>query len=507
MTDEPPGRRADPAAETAGPGAGASNAAGADAAGEPVPDRPLDPEEARRLARRRFFRSMAADAMRTAATIVGAAGAFRTGTQEVAAALINAASAGAGEPPGPETPAVESAVPLASTSGQPWIAAGGVAPAPPVAAGFRSPFRLDGDRLIVLDQRRLPDAFVEVECRSGADVSQCIREGIVRGAPLLGQVAAAGLALTAAGAVAERPFARRAILHGTANALVNAAPTAAPVRTATDRLLARLQAVGDVAAEGQVVAEALRAEADAVIEEATLAHAALCRHGVTALPEVQGRPLRILTLDDTGPLAGGLVGTALGVATLAAADGRAVHVWLMESRPGFEGSRLAAWTLAQSGVPHTVIADVAAGTLFGHDEVDVVLVGADRITASGDVAARTGTYTLAILAGSHEIPLLVVAPLAAYDPSTADLTSMARETRPAAEVIFARETRVAPIGTGALNPAADAVPADLITAIVTEAGAIRAPYREALAAAAAAAAARRPTPVVASQPTPAPGAS
>ncbi len=373
--------------------------------------------------------------------------------------------------------------------------------------GFRSPFRLDGDRLIVLDQRRLPEALVEVECRNGADVSRCIREGIVRGAPLLGQVAAAGLALTAAAAATEQPFARRAILHGTANALVNAAPTAAPVRWATDRLLARLQDVGGIAAEGSVVAEALRAEAEALIEEATLAHASLCRHGVAALPDVHGRPLRILTLDDTGPLAGGLVGTALGVATLAAADGRDVHVWLMESRPGFEGSRLAAWTLSQSGVPHTVIADVAAGTLFGHDEVDVVLVGADRITASGDVAARTGTYMLAILAGSHEIPLLVVAPLAAYDPATADLTAMGMETRPAADVIFARDSRVAPIGTGALNPAADAVPADLITAIVTEQGALRAPYRDALAAAAAAAVASRPIPTVASLPTPAAGAS
>ncbi len=433
---------------------------------------------------------MAADAMRTAATIVGAAGAFRTGTQEVAAALISAAGATSAEQPAGDAPGMP-----AAASGGGATGSGGVAGPAAIATGFRSPFRLEGDRLIVLDQRRLPEAFAEVECRSGADVSQCIREGIVRGAPLLGQVAAAGLALTAATAATQRPFARRAIIHGTANALVNAAPTAAPVRAATDRLLARLQAVGDIAAEGSAVAEALRAEAEAVIGEATLAHAALCRHGVAELPDVGNRPLRILTLDDTGPLAGGLVGTALGVAMLAAADGRDVHVWLMESRPGFEGSRLAAWTLAQSGVPHTVIADVAAGTLFGHDEVDVVLVGADRITASGDVAARTGTYALAILAGSHEIPLFVVAPLAAYDPSTADLSAMRLETRPAAEVIFARELRVAPIGTGALNPAADAVPADLITAIVTEQGALRAPYPAALAAAAAAATASRAAPV------------
>jgi hypothetical protein len=188
-------------------------------------DADTSPEAARLLAerdeeirreRRRFFRTIADDAVRTAATLVGAAGALRETTREVADGLL--AGADPGLAPG---------------------GAGGGAPPPEPGPGFRSPFRLDGDRLLLLDQRRLPGELVEVSCESATDVAQAIREMVIRGAPALGQVAAVGLALAAGQAATARPHARRAILHGAANALRNSRPTAVSPRWASSSTTAR----------------------------------------------------------------------------------------------------------------------------------------------------------------------------------------------------------------------------------------------------------------------------
>jgi len=208
----------------------------------PVDAGPADPDEAKRLSRRRFFRSFAADAMNAAATVVGAAGALREGSAGMASALLGSAD-----------PAI---APVGAS----------VAATTERSTGFRSPFRLEPEQVVLLDQRRLPDELIEVACVSGADVAQAIRESVVRGAPLLGQVAACGLALTAERSLVASPHARRAILFGTANALRNAAPTAAPVRNAMDRMLARFAAIGDPERDGPTVAAALRDEADAMLK-------------------------------------------------------------------------------------------------------------------------------------------------------------------------------------------------------------------------------------------------
>jgi methylthioribose-1-phosphate isomerase len=446
----------------------------------PGADRPPaapDADEALRLARRRFFRAMADDAVRTAATLVGAAGALRETTREMAEGLLadTAPAAGSGGTP--------------AGSGRTPAGAAAAAPAP---AGFRSPFRLEADRLVLVDQRRLPDELVEVACASAGDVAQAIRDMVVRGAPALGQVAAAGLALAAARAASARPHARRAILRGSANALVNARPTAVAIRWAIDRLLARYAELGELAEDGPAIAAALRAEAEAIIGEATLDHATMARHGAALLPVPEGRPLRVLTHCNTGPLACGQVGTALGVVQALAADGRDVHVFVDETRPWLQGARLTAWELGQAAIPYTLLADAAAGWLLAKGEVDAVLVGADRIAANGDTANKVGTYLLAVLAGRHGVPFYVVAPTATLDGATPDGSGIPVEMRAAAEVTSFGGRRVAPAGAAAINPSFDVTPAELITAIVTEVDVLRPPFGPVIATAIAARDARRP---------------
>ncbi len=466
----------DPAHRTDGEEPVSPDAGGGSDLPEPTPgavpdaSAPADPDEALRLARRRFFRAMASDAVRTAATLVGAAGALRETTQEMASSVLAGASV--------TTPAPAAGVPVSSS--------------PVVPAGFRSPFRLEADRVILIDQRRLPDELVEVSCETAGDVAQAIREMVVRGAPALGQVAAAGLALAASRASLSKPYARKAILRGSANALVNARPTAVAVRWASERMMARFAAFGELSDDGPGIAAAMRDEAEAIIGEATADHALMARLGVALLPVPAGRPLRLLTHCNTGPLACGQVGTALGVVQALAADGRELQVYVGETRPWLQGARLTAWELGQAGIPHTLLADSAAGWLLASGEVDAILVGADRIAANGDTANKVGTYTLAVLAARHGVPFYVVAPTATLDMQAEDGSHITVEMRSAEEILGFGGRRVAPAGTPAINPSFDVTPAVLITAIVTEEGVLRDPYQPAIKAALAAREARRP---------------
>ena len=443
------------------------------AASKAAAPEPTDPDEAKRLARRRFFRSFAGDAMKAAATVVGAAGALREGTAGMASALLGTAE------PAVSPVLADATAALAAPAG--------------TAGTWRSTFRVEADRVVLLDQRRLPDELVEVVCVSGAEVAQAFRESVVRGAPLLGQLAACGLALTAERSVLSSPFARRAILFGTANALRNAAPTAAPVRNATDRMLARLTAVGDVAADGASVAAALREEADAIVGEAIAAHARLAAHGAALLASdartAAAETLRLLTIGSTGALAGGQVGTALAIVRAIHDEGRNVQVFVAETRPWLAGARLVTWELAQAGIACTLVGDGAASGMLGRGEVDAVLVGADAIAGNGDVAAEPGCYGLAVVAERHAVPFVVAAPLAACDRDAADGEALGTDPRAAWELLSFAGRRIAPEGTAALNPSVDIVPASLVWAIVTEAGVLRAPYGTLVADAAATAAA------------------
>ena len=223
----------------------------------------------------------------------------------------------------------------------------------------------------------------------------------------------------------------------------------------------------------------MRAEADQIVLEATTDHGRLAEFGLAALPTPVDRPLRILTHCNTGPLACGQFGTALGVVQVAHHAGREIHVWVDETRPYLQGARLTAWELQQAGVPHTLIPDVAAGSLMKAGEVDVVLVGADRIAANGDTANKVGTYPLAVLAARHDIPFYVVAPLSSVDLDTPDGDAIPIEERSADEVLELRGVRIAPVGTTARNPAFDVTPGDLVSGVVTEEGVVRAPFEAA----------------------------
>jgi methylthioribose-1-phosphate isomerase len=310
---------------------------------------------------------------------------------------------------------------------------------------------------------------------------------VVRGAPAIGQVAALGLALSAERAADTKPYARRAIVRGAASALRASRPTAINLAWAVDRMIARMEAEGDLSEDGPAIAAAMRDEAHAIVAEATADHGRLAELGLAALPVKEFGPLRVLTHCNTGPLACGQFGTALGIVQAAHNDGRELQVWVDETRPYLQGARLTAWELEQAGVPHTLIPDVAAGSLMKDGEVDVVIVGADRVAANGDTANKVGTYPLAVLAARHGIPFLVAAPTSSIDLATPDGDAIVIEERPADEVLLIRGVSIAPPGTNVRNPAFDVTPAELIAAIVTEHGVHRRPYSESLAGAVVAA--------------------
>lgn len=439
--------------------------------------------------RRRFFRQFAGEIVTSAAQLVGAVAEVRDRSAAEAQVLLR------GDP-------VDERGRAATNAG---AAAPQAPPEPPT--GFRTPFRFaetDDHLLLAIDQRKLPDELVEMWIRSAYDGARVIREMSVRGAPAIGQVAALSLALSGWLARNAPPRSRDANLRTAAKNLAEARPTAVNLGWAVRRVMAAFEAAAAAGATGPEVAAAMRAEAERIVAEATDDHGSLAEHGLAALPDVGGRELRILTHCNTGPLACGQFGTALGVVQAAHAAERPLHVWVDETRPYLQGARLTAWELAQAGVPHTLIPDVAAASLMAAGKVDVVLVGADRIAANGDTANKVGTYPLAVLAARHGIPLYVCAPISSVDLDTPDGAAIPIEERAAVEVTEIRGQRIAPPGTAVWNPAFDVTPAELITGIVTEEGVLRAPYAQALQAAADARAARRgPAPAPPSGPAPA----
>ena len=308
--------------------------------------------------------------------------------------------------------------------------------------------RLEDDAVVVLDQRRLPDEEVDLVCRSSAEVAEAIRTLAVRGAPAIGIAAAYGYALAARNG--EDLDAAVAVLAGSRPTAVNLAWALEEMR--------RFE--GDPAERAR---EIHHEEVERCREMA--AHAAtLLRPGT-----------RALTHCNAGGLATGGYGTAVGALRAAWEQGLLEHVLVDETRPLLQGARLTAWELEEAGIPHAVIADSAAGLMMARGEVDAVFTGADRIAANGDTANKIGTYTLAVLAAHHGIPLYVVAPSSTVDLATPDGAGIPIEERSGDEVTARFPAR---------NPAFDVTPAALIAAIVTERGVHRAPYAESLAGAA-----------------------
>jgi methylthioribose-1-phosphate isomerase len=336
--------------------------------------------------------------------------------------------------------------------------------APPVAVRWAP----DGDAIRIIDQRRLPAEYIERDLATLDDVCDAIATLAVRGAPAIGLAAAMGLAAEAAREAPRSGAGFRDSLRAAAGRLRALRPTAVNLAWAIDRL-ARVIESGDDASR---VAAALRAEADAIAEE----DRAMCRRiGEHALPLLP-IPARVLTHCNAGALATAGIGTALAPLYLAAAAGRPVEVFVPETRPLLQGSRLTAWELSRAGIPVTVVTDGSVAALMRAGRVDCCIVGADRIAANGDVANKIGTYAVAVAARHHDIPFYVAAPTSTFDPRTSTGDDIVIEQRARHEVASGVLGEIVPASARVDNPAFDVTPAALITAIVSDRGVFRAPY-------------------------------
>jgi methylthioribose-1-phosphate isomerase len=296
------------------------------------------------------------------------------------------------------------------------------------------PIRWRGDSLDLLDQRLLPDKVSYVTCRTAEEVATAIRDMVVRGAPAIGCAAAFGVVLS----------------KGTPESydvLSKSRPTAVNLFWALERMRK---------------AKDQKAEAEAIFAEDLAANHAMGKLGAELIPQ----NARIMTYCNTGALATAGHGTALGV--VRSSMQKNISVIACETRPYLQGARLTAWECAQEKIPCTLVTDNMAGHLISRGEVDLIIVGADRIAANGDVANKIGTYTLAVLAKRHGVPFYVAAPLSTFDAKIPDGSHIPIEERPAEEVTGYRGSRWAPEGVKVRNPAFDVTPAELVSALITE---------------------------------------
>ncbi len=333
-----------------------------------------------------------------------------------------------------------------------------------------SPVRWEDGRLVLLDQTRLPTEEVERPYASWQDVAEAIRTLVVRGAPAIGVAAAFGVVLAARQSGAGDSSALLADLEEALKGLAATRPTAVNLFWALDRMRRAIDAGRGLPVAA--LADRLLAEAQAIRSEDLAANRAMGAHGAALVPE----GARLLTHCNAGALATAGYGTAVGVIRAAHEQGKLGLVWVDETRPVMQGSRLTAWELSKEGIPHRLISDVAAGFVMKRGLVDLVVTGADRIAANGDTANKIGTYSVAVLARHHGIPFYVAAPYSTIDPSIPSGASIVIEERDAGEVRGVAGRQTAPAATPVFNPAFDVTPAELITAIITERGVIRPPY-------------------------------
>ncbi len=316
----------------------------------------------------------------------------------------------------------------------------------------------------LLDQTVLPGETRHIEITTIDEMIEAIRMLRVRGAPLIGVAAAMGLAGAAArqGAGLTGDW-----LDREAERLAGARPTAVNLRWAVDRMLRAGRAALAAGGGPEGLATSLRAEAQRIWDEDVAMCRAIGQAGAGLIPA----GATVLTHCNTGRLATGGIGTAFGVILTAHQQGRGIDVIACEARPLRQGARLTAWELAEAGIPARVIVDSAAATVMARGEVDLVILGADRIAANGDTANKIGAYQLAVLARAHDIPFYVAAPRSTFDLSLPSGDEIPIEERSAAEVETAN-------GVGVFNPAFDVTPAELITGIVTDEGVVRPPYAD-----------------------------
>lgn len=428
---DPGDRPSDPGAE-GHEGAGSTTAAQAH-----------DPE------RRAFFRLFGRQAVQTVAQVAGMASAVSQMPANALTGLVELTS------PQPTTPLPPSRP----------------APAPAADAPYRSPYRVTDDVLHLLDQRKLPDVAEEQLCRRGSDVAFYLRVGAARGGPLMAQLAAYGLAFSARDMRDRSPESRRAELRRVGRALIQARPGSRMLRWAVERAWALTEGLPEEADGGESVAR-LRADADARAADAEVDHAVIARLLEGSLQRPERGPLQVLVHGDPGALSSGLVGPTLTGLTNRLSAGGQVRVWVTETRPLMEGARLASWEMATLGIDHLIVPDSAVGALMERERIDAVLLAGDWIAANGDVGAIVGSRVvagMAAMASGGRVPVLVSAPIATFDPGTADGRAIPVEERPGRDLqTHATGTRLA--RARVWNPGSDVVPAAWIESIVTEMG-------------------------------------
>jgi methylthioribose-1-phosphate isomerase len=332
------------------------------------------------------------------------------------------------------------------------------------------------DVIVMVDQRKLPGQEIYVRCRTAPEVAKAIRTMVIRGAPAIGVAAAMGIAvgMRRSSAKGTRDFAVE--FQKTCDLMAATRPTAVNLFWAIDRMK-RVFAEGAQSGESpsEILAR-LDREAQAIHDEDVANCRAMGGHGAAMVPD----GARVLTHCNAGALATAGYGSALGVIRAAVEQGKKIAVFADETRPFLQGARLTAWELVRDGINTTVITESMAGPLMRQGEIDIVVVGADRIAANGDTANKIGTYTVAVLAHEHRIPFYVAAPLSTIDLSTPDGDHIPIEERDQREVSHLGSSRLTPEGAHIRNPAFDVTPHRYITGIITERGILRPPYAESL---------------------------
>jgi methylthioribose-1-phosphate isomerase len=334
----------------------------------------------------------------------------------------------------------------------------------------------DGVRMI--DQRKLPTVEEYPVFRTHNEVAEAIRVMVVRGAPAIGVAAAMGVALGVRQAKANTLEDLRREFESIASILAGTRPTAVNLFWAIERMRRVFSRSMESGSDRAAIEQILIREAQAIYQEDIDNNKRMGQFGAGLLP-ASGT---VLTHCNAGALATAGYGTALGVIRAAIEGGKRIRVLADETRPFLQGARLTAWELWKDDIDVRVISDNMSGTFMRQGLVDAVVVGADRIAANGDVANKIGTYTVAVLARQHDIPFYVAAPVSTFDLSISDGSFIPIEQRTPLEVTHVGPTRIVPEGVDVFNPAFDVTPNELVTAIVTEVGVARAPYKESLAA-------------------------
>jgi methylthioribose-1-phosphate isomerase len=333
-----------------------------------------------------------------------------------------------------------------------------------------------GDVIVMVDQRKLPSQEIYVRCRTAQEVARAIRTMVIRGAPAIGVSAAMGIALGMKRSTAKGTKQFAVEFQKICDMMASTRPTAVNLFWAIDRMKRVFAEAAQAGKSTDEIAARLEQEARAIHDEDVASCRTMGRFGAEVVPD----GARVLTHCNAGALATAGYGSALGVIRAAVERGKKIAVFADETRPFLQGARLTAWELVRDGIETTVITESMAGPLMRAGEIDLVVVGADRIAANGDTANKIGTYTVAVLAHEHKIPFYVAAPLSTIDLNTPDGDRIPIEERDRRELTHIGSSRLTPEGAHIRNPAFDVTPHRYITGIITEKGIFGPPYHESL---------------------------